>query len=56
MIDDVEREQRTHVMFAMLPFFLFFSIPLFTAKGAYELISIANLRFWPGLSATPLRQ
>lgn len=55
MIDDVEREQRAHVMFAMLPFF-FFPIPLFTAKGAYELISIANLRFWPGLSATPLRQ
>lgn len=37
-------------------FLSFFPIPLFTAKGAYELISIANLRFWPGLSATPLRQ
>lgn len=37
-------------------FFLFFSFSLFTAKGAYELISIANLRFRPGLSATPLRQ
>lgn len=49
-------ESSAHVMFAMLPFLSFFPIPLFTAKGAYELISNANLRFWPGLSATPLRQ
>lgn len=55
MIDDVEREQRKRCV-CYVAFLSFFPIPLFTAKGAYELISIANLRFWPGLSATPLRQ
>lgn len=45
MIDDARR-----VMFAH--FFFFFVVSLvFIAKGAYELISIANFRFWPGLPA-----